>query len=333
MTEIAEPGHWLFHLAMFFLLVSFIQWKEFYLRFTILGCNASLILLGVFVFPISLDVIIWNVIQAAANVFHLVRILLEQRKLKFPPEYEALYSAVFQDVLTRYQFKVFRDRCLVVSSITASGTDIVRAGNPFTEIIILGEIDPQHHQIQLLGHDGEVHQDYMKAWSWIGCIEYVSLYVNEIREQLSDNENSVNYGITVSAKRLGSKLYLYRIKKNKLLKLFNDKALGSTFVKAIMSKMLEYTSHIILEEQKKSWDIEGHCLRTQQDTLAREQPSPSWNNKEPVDLDDEPLKEKGESKKKTQKGDGESPSSVNYKQGGPTADLEMARLEENKSDS
>jgi len=280
MTEVVWSP-WLVQVAHAFLLLSFIQWNQLYLRITVLGANISFACLGIFIFTISLDLIWWNSIQAVINIFHISRILYKQKKIKFENQLEELYVNVFSDVLTRWEYKLLLEKCIKKKQANAKDTQIIKAGNPFSDIIIIGNYE-EGSEVELkkkVGEQEEVISSNLERWSWVGTIEYVTLYEEGLRLHVAGTDSEIRYGVTLTLRNLPIKekpFVYYKLNVDKMLRLFKHPGHGNAISKGILAKMLGHCSKIVIQRQEEYSSIVSNVIYSQ-GLLNRDQDLPRLN--------------------------------------------------------
>ena len=245
MVEIQPLNHWAFQIANSFLIISFIQWNQLYLRFTI-SCGCFFFMLwGIIFFDIAVDLSTWNFVLCCLSTSHIVLILRKKIVGSFELPLENLYQKVFSGVLTRYEFKLFKS-CIEVQEVVAPNTQILKAGNTFEEILIIGDLDPEKTKIEIKVNTAEgertlTHQ--VDPYTWLGVIDYI---------QMTQTPNSPQKsGITVDVTQVQDKLYVFRINVDQMHSLFQNKTHGMSLQNGIMSKMLGFVAGFIVSLDMK----------------------------------------------------------------------------------
>lgn len=218
---------------------------------------------------------VWSSVQALITLIHIILILYKRKQKKFEPNIEALYVNVFKDVLSRWEFKLLSESCINVEKAKSNNTQVVKAGNPFEELIIVGDLENSNSHLELLrlansGGEEEVLLDRMTNWSWVGVIEYITMYEKSLRSKVTfKDDQSFDYGVTLNVRKAGLGAIVYRVNVENLLKLYKNKTHGLSIKNAILARMLCAVSHVVSHRQKSYIDLMKQVKR--QDTLRNKE--------------------------------------------------------------
>ncbi|CAG9316662.1 unnamed protein product [Blepharisma stoltei] len=249
-------SHWLVQLAQAFFTISYIQWNQLYLRICIVAAQTCIFLFGLIVLPYSVDTMVWSGSQILITLIHIFLIFFKMHKVRFEQHYDQLYTNVFKDVMNRWEFKLLKDNCITRERARVDGTQIIKAGNPFDDLIIVADLEASNSHLELLrvtNSEGEeeVLVERMGNWSWVGVVEYVTMYESGLKRKVTFREdgNGLDYGVTLNTKKAGRGAVYYRVNVKNLLKLYQNKTHGLSIKNAILARMLGAVSHTVVQTQ------------------------------------------------------------------------------------
>ncbi|ETO36349.1 Popeye domain-containing protein [Reticulomyxa filosa] len=105
----------IFQFANVFLLLSYVSSNILWLRIVLtLACLCFAVWAGTFPPGSLLDTFMWNAVMMLINLRHAVALLFQLRPIQFDRvEHEQVYSHMFQGLISRKDFKILCDVCLV----------------------------------------------------------------------------------------------------------------------------------------------------------------------------------------------------------------------------
>jgi hypothetical protein len=203
---------------------------------------------GIFTLDIGVDLVAGTFVMACLTIYTIYKLIYARCKKNIPPEFEALYSNVFADVLTRYEFHLLiQSKVLKVKEARAIGTQLHLAGNPFKSIIILGNCDATQVSLKFgaLADPANVLVKEMMSWSWIGCIEFIEFI------EVLQCSGPIYTKLTVIVTHTEVPFNYYQVHIHRLMKLFKDKRSGMSIQNAFLTKMLGYLGNRLYLHDKR----------------------------------------------------------------------------------
>lgn len=188
---------------------------------------------GIITIDIGADLVSATCLMCCFSIYYIFRIIRRSWPLKFTEQLEALYSHVFADSLTRFEFSLLlKDKVIKVKEARVSGTQLQLTGNHFKSVIILGDLPDTNVALTFgpIVNPEDVLVKHMKPWSWIGCIEFIESM------QGGPNLNKTTLFVTHTM----APFTYYKIHIKRLVKVFEDKHSGMSIQNAFYMKMLGY---------------------------------------------------------------------------------------------
>lgn len=164
--------------------------------------------------------------------------------LNFGSPAESLYQNVFKNVYSRYEFKLLLEKCIQIKEFKIKKSQILKAGNVFDHLVILGKVHPDT-KIQLKVEESEedgVVSNKLESYSWLGTIEYMNLM--EGRKEDRNYEQVLNISATVT--KITEPLYVFKIDIKSMEKLFTNPTHGMSIQNGMYAKMLDYVGTFVV---------------------------------------------------------------------------------------
>jgi hypothetical protein len=260
MTQVAEPLHPLFHIAIGCFLLSNIQWTMLFLRLIVLLGNVCFIILAG-ILDVQLDMLLWNLALALINIFHIAVIFWERRTIRFSPNLEKLYVEVFSKFLTRFQFNIMQSKCIEERTARVNNTLICKSGNLCTTVYIVGEIDPSQSKVELRREVEGVEEllKDMSSYHWAGYVELIMTYTKR---------KLTTYKVSLLVAETTVPITYFEVDvevrpRQSLMQVFDNKQHGIVIRKAIFARLLHYCSQDVLNRGVVFLEVQHDLCRAQ----------------------------------------------------------------------
>lgn len=131
-------------------------------------------------FKYQVDTICFNALFILVNIYLSIPLLREVLPVNLTPLESEMYERDFKNNMTKRQFLHFFSH-FKTEQVTANGSDIVKEGNPFSNVIYIAKMSP--NASVHLSKNGDMIK-YLTAGSWIGIIEYFNYQNNDVKTTL-----------------------------------------------------------------------------------------------------------------------------------------------------
>ncbi|CAG9327329.1 unnamed protein product [Blepharisma stoltei] len=244
MPEVLPANMWAYQIANACYFLSYVQWNQVYLRFVLtVGC-IFFVIWGFLGLDNQVDIIIWNFGQACINLIHWILMVRKKIVFNFGDPAEGLYQNVFKNVYSRYEFKLLLHRCIKIVEYKSASSQILKAGNDFDTIAILGVVHPDTKvqlKVETPGSEAVVSEN-MESYSWLGVIDYMNLL--EGKKESRDYEQICNISVTITD--IVQPLNVFKIDIKKMEKLFRIQTHGMAIQNGMYAKMLDFVGSFIV---------------------------------------------------------------------------------------
>lgn len=133
----------------------------------------------------QIDTIIYNSVFIIINFYQSIPLFKELLPVQLDEIQNEIYERDFKIYLTRRQFLYFISH-FKLEHATAHGTQLIREGNPFSNLIYVAKVSNKSTVKLLKGGDT---LKLLNAGSWIGIIEYFN-------RQMNDNKKKCTWGVS-----------------------------------------------------------------------------------------------------------------------------------------
>lgn len=148
---------------------------------------------------VQMDSLLFNLLYIIINVYQIIRLLRKKIPPKFSELEEKIYTRNFQEVFSRFEFKMLLDKARV-EYLSTNESQICKIGQSYREVIYVAHIN-EGYSVELRDINNNIISN-VKEGSWIGIAEYAIredyLKNPKLRKVIMDGDYELVWEVTAS---------------------------------------------------------------------------------------------------------------------------------------